>query len=264
MSDTQFAGAARPLDQDGMNAALALLDTGAAELWSVLTVETAGCGYDRLRRPRILFERHKFSAETGGRYDKDYPDISNPQPGGYGDPDSQYQRLAVAVALDRTAALNSASWGIAQIMGFNAAAAGFADAQSMVAAMQESESAQLLSMAHFLKNGKLDGALRRHDWAALAAGYNGPGYAKNQYDTRLASAFQNLSARLPDLQVRAAQMLLTFLGYKPGAIDGYAGAGTLAALRAFCQREQIEAAGSVDETALAALTAAIGRAAPPA
>jgi len=262
--DTQFAGAAKPLDQAGLDAALGLLGTGAAELWSVLTVETAGCGFDRYRRPRILFERHKFSTETGGRYDKDYPDISNPQAGGYGDPDTQYQRLAAAVALERKAALHSASWGIAQIMGFNAAAAGYADVEGMVAAMQESEAAQLLAMAHFLKSSRLDDALRRRDWAGFAAGYNGPGYARNQYDTRLAAAYQGLSGRLPDLQVRTVQMLLTFLGYKPGPIDGFAGAATVGALTAFYQCERIAPRDQIDEAAAAALTRAVQREAAPA
>jgi len=259
-----FAGAANPLDQEGLEKALSLLGTGAAELWAVLKVETAGCGFDSSRRPRILFERHKFSAATGGRYDKDYPDISSPEPGGYGAADSQYERLAAAIALDREAALNSTSWGIAQIMGFNAIAAGYTNVECMVASMQESEGAQLLSMAHFLESSKLGDALRRRDWAAFASGYNGPNYRMNQYDTRLAAAFQSLSARLPDLQVRAAQMQLTVLGYRPGPVDGFSGSATIHALNAFCHCEQIPPRDQIDEVALAALTRAAERGAAPA
>ena len=51
---------------------------------------------------------------------------------------------------DRTAALQSCSWGIGQIMGENFALAGFADVEQMVAAMSASEDQQLVAMANFL------------------------------------------------------------------------------------------------------------------
>ena len=220
---------------------------GAAELWAVLTVETSGCGFTPERRPRILFERHKFSQLTGGRHDADYPDISNPQAGGYGKLDAQYERLERAASLNRDAALQSASWGIGQIMGYNAALAGYPSAQEMVTAMMAAETNQLQAMANFLKNSKLDGALRRRDWAAFAKGYNGANYAINQYDQRLAAAYQKFSAAaLPDLQVRAAQMLLTYLGYQPGALDGMPGKLTRSALAEFQQHEQLPAAPDID------------------
>jgi hypothetical protein len=37
--------------------------------------------------------------------------------------------------------------------------------------------AHLDAMVSFLKANRLDGALRRRDWAAFARGYSGPGYA---------------------------------------------------------------------------------------
>lgn len=249
-----FVGAGLPLDEAGLEGVLAALDTGAAELWSVLTVETAGCGFTAARQPRILFERHKFSQFTGGRYDAGYPDISNPQPGGYGKLDAQYERLERAVALDRDAALKSASWGIGQIMGYNAPLAGYAGAQDMVAAMMASETNQLLAMAGFLKSSKLDAALRQRDWAGFAKGYNGVDYAKNQYDQRLAAAYQKYAGGgLPDLQVRAAQMLLTYLGYAPGAIDGMPGKLTRSALAAFLADQGQPAATAIDASTLALL-----------
>jgi hypothetical protein len=36
-------------------------------------------------------------------------------------------------------------------------------------------------------------ALQSHDWAAFAKGYNGPGYAKNAYDVKLAEAYERFS-----------------------------------------------------------------------
>jgi len=244
---TTFVGAALPLDQSGLDSVLALLDIGAAELWSVLTVETSGCGFGPDRRPRILFERHKFSRETGGMYDAGYPDISNPVAGGYGKLDTQYQRLERAVALNRAAALDSTSWGIGQIMGFNASLAGYADAQHMITAMMASETNQLLAVAHFLQQTHLDGPLRQRDWSAFAKGYNGSDYAQNQYDTRLAKAYEKYAqGAIPDLSVRAAQMVLTYLGYQPGPVDGLKGARTFAALREFQAHKQLAASDPLD------------------
>jgi hypothetical protein len=54
-----------------------------AVLWSVVVVETSGCGFLPDRRPFILFERHIFSRQTGRRFDASHPEISGP-PRGYG------------------------------------------------------------------------------------------------------------------------------------------------------------------------------------
>ena len=184
-----FRGTALPLDEDGMAEVIDRVKSGAAEVWAVLTVETRGCGFLPDRRPMILFERHVFSRETKGRFDPSHPDISNPQPGGYGAGGAnQYDRLQRAIALDRKAALRSASWGIGQLMGFNAEIAGYADVEEMVAAMAMSENRQLLGIAGEITHNRLDRALRSHNWAAFARGYNGPAYAKNRYDTRLSAA----------------------------------------------------------------------------
>lgn len=235
-----FQGKALPLDMAGITAAIQLLQVGVAELVAVGTVETRGFGFLPDRRPVILFERHIFSQRTNQRFDATAPDISNPKPGGYGAGGAaQYDRLARAIALDREAALASASWGLGQVMGFNAQVAGFANVEVMVAAMMDSENAQLLAMAHFINNNaKAVKALRKHDWATFAKIYNGPNYAINKYDIRLASAFQGFQAgAFPDLNVRTAQAFLTYLGFHPGTIDGLMGARTRAALNEFQEKQ---------------------------
>src|ERR1700676_4708349 len=106
---------ATPLSADGLQAAMDALNVDAATMWAMVSVETHGCGFFTSRRPKILFERHKFSKHTGGRYDATAPDVSNPIPGGYGAPgDFQYTRLGKAYDLDPNAALMSASWGLGQ------------------------------------------------------------------------------------------------------------------------------------------------------
>jgi hypothetical protein len=48
-------------------------------------------------------------------------------------------------------------------------------------------------MVNFIKANQLADPLRRHDWAAFARRYNGPGYTANSYDTKLAAAHQRWS-----------------------------------------------------------------------
>ena len=214
-----FIGASLPLSQPGVDVVTKLLNTGAAEVWTVVTVETKGFGFLPDRRPMILFERHIFHKQTGGKFDV-HPDISSTKPGGYLGGAAEYDRLARAVALDRTAALSSSSWGLGQVMGFNFKSAGFESVDKLVAAMVESEDAQLAAMASFLVATGLKASLASRDWAAFAKGYNGPDYMKNQYDVHLAASYAKFSGFLPDLLVRQAQVLLTFLKLDPGGIDG--------------------------------------------
>ncbi len=255
-----FRGTALPLDRTGLDDALAIVDVGAAELWAIIGVETTGCGFLPDRRPKILFERHVFSRLTNGAHDAAHADVSNPVPGGYGVSGApQYDRLAIAVGLDRAAALRSASWGIGQVMGFNAAAAGFAGVELLVAASAASEAAQVRAMVSFLEANALDRPLRAHDWPGFARGYNGPAYAANSYDTRLAAAFQKcLHGGLPDLVVRAAQIHLLYLGFEPGAIDGVMGRFTRAAMNEFQVARKLPTTDAVDDATADALRAAVG------
>lgn len=251
----QFRGKALPLHQEGMTEVVDRLQITVAELWAVLTVETRGCGFLPDRRPMILFERHIFSRETDHQFDSEHPDISNRKAGGYGPGGAaQYDRLHRALALDRRAALRSASWGIGQLMGFNAEISGYGNVEEMVAAMLISENHQLLGMAGEIAHNRLDRALRAHDWAAFARGYNGPEYMKNSYDTRLAAAYQKYTmGPLPDLVVRAAQIYLMYLGFHPGSVDGLAGRFTRSALQEFQEQHGLPVTSNIDETTLLAL-----------
>ena len=255
-----FTGLAAPLSRQGLDGVLDFLGIEAADIWAVLAVETKGCGFLADRRPLILFERHVFHRRTQGRFDDGHPSISASTPGGYLGGAREYLRLEEALALDPAAALESASWGIGQIMGFNAAAAGFADAESMVTAMMEREDAQLTAMAGFLRANGLHAPLARHDWAAFARGYNGPDFAKNQYDSRLAAAFAALSrGPLPDLTVRQTQVLLMFLGIDTGRIDGVLGKRTRSGVAQFNEQQGLPPSDQIDAALIAALTAAVGR-----
>ncbi|HEY3151132.1 MAG TPA: N-acetylmuramidase domain-containing protein [Candidatus Binatia bacterium] len=242
----KFAGNGQPLTRSGLNKALVLLGLGpndAAYIWTVIEVETAGVtqgfGFRVDRRPQILFERHIFRKRTDGRFDREAPDVSG-APGSYGLLAEQYNKLEKAIALCAKArlgiepALDSVSWGMGQVMGFNHAVAGFKSAARMVQAMVRSEDSQLAAMCGFLKANGLAASLVNQDWAGFAKRYNGPSYWQNHYDVKLAEQYQRFaSGSLPNLEMRTAQVALLFLGYAPGKIDGCIGPRTRAAIKNF-------------------------------
>jgi hypothetical protein len=255
----EFVGRSLALSNSGLSKTSQSLAVQAPEIWTVLTVETGARGFLADRRPQILYERHIFHRLTGGKYDDG--DISAPTPGGYGSSGAnQYTRLAHAMTLNRAAALQSASWGLGQIMGMNFAMAGFPDVEAMVQAMSDSEDAQLAAFASFLRAKNLAAPLKAHDWAGFARGYNGSNYAINKYDVKLADKFQTLSSgAMPDFSLRAAQLYLTFCGFNPGGVDGIMGKNTRSAIMNFQTKQGQNPTGVVDDALLASLEkAALG------
>ncbi len=251
-----FAGAATPISQQGLDRATQTVACGAAEIWTVLAVETSGFGYLQDRRPQILFERHIFHQQTGGRFDGQNPFVSSPTSGGYSGGAKEYDRLAQAVALDRQAALASASWGIGQVLGINFVTTGAASVEEMVASAVASEDSQLAAMAGFVRSTGLHKALANHDWTAFARGYNGPTFAKNQYDVLLNQHFQKFAAGpLPDIRVRQAQALLTFLGLDTNGVDGLIGKRTRSAVVQFRTANGLGSSDEIDDGLIAELTA---------
>ena len=259
MSAITFRGPALALSNDGLQKVASALNVGAAELWTLLAVETSGCGFLSDRRPQILFERHIFHRLTDGSFDDGQ--ISDPTPGGYGPRGAaQYDRLALAMTKNTDAALQSASWGIGQIMGMNYDKIGFQSVEQMVAAMVDSEDGQLSAIGAFLRSTGLQLALQTHNWASFARGYNGPNYTVNRYDIKLNAEYQKYSSgALPDLSVRAAQLYLTYLGYHPGSIDGIAGDHTLSALAQWQSDAGIHQTTVIDDDCVTQLCGALSR-----
>lgn len=175
----------------GLQRAAASLNCNLPALLAVLTVEAPRGGFQADGQVSILFERHKFSKLTAGKYDKSHPDISNPKRGGYGPYSAQHGKLQRAVALDRDAALKSASWGKPQILGSNWAEAGAKSLQDFINRMSRSEDDQLELFVNFIKASPARlRALQQRDWATFARLYNGSAYRENQYDVKLAEAYR--------------------------------------------------------------------------
>lgn len=167
-------------------------------VYAISKVESSGSGFGPDGKfPTILFEGHHFSRLTGGAYDRTNPNISYPSwtKQFYSkDQMGERGRLEAAVALNRIAALQSASYGLFQIMGFNFAACGCKDVQDFVNKMCQSEQSQLELFLRFIQSQGLIPLLKAKNWAAFARGYNGPEYKKNSYDVKLAKAFDSAPA----------------------------------------------------------------------
>lgn len=249
-----FKGAARRLVAIDIALVARSIGVGEDEVRAVIEVETAGGGFDKEGRPRMLFEPHVFYRELSDgskRRAAQSSGIAYVKWGMASYPVDSYPRLALAMKIDPTAALRSCSWGLGQVMGFNHKAAGYASVGDMVTDFCDREAAGLEGMIRFIESEGLDDDLQRHDWSSFARGYNGAGYAKHGYHTRLAKAFDRWQ-QVPDVllnplkalpprvgmgsrgvEVKRAQRLLSELGYDPGPIDGWFGDLTHRAAYAF-------------------------------
>lgn len=166
----------------------------------ILALDGPGGFLDGPHLPKILFEAHIFDRYTEGKYRASHPNLSSARwnrklyVGGQG----EYIRLWKAMALDRKAALLSASVGGAQIMGFNHQAAGFPTVEAFWEAMKQSEAAHFKAFAAFITSKKLVSALRAISnvaaaCMAFAKGYNGAGFAANNYHVKIAAAHAKYS-----------------------------------------------------------------------
>jgi len=195
-----FVGAARPLKEDDIRLVAGYLRCHLAALKAVIAVESRDEGFGADGRPIILNEPHIFWRElgAGGKRNKavkaglayrkwgtkPYPKTQA----------SRYRWLEKAMAIEERAALRSCSWGLGQVMGFNHGLCGFTDVQSFVRAMLISEGAQLYAMARFIVSNDLHDNLRERDWSGFARGYNGSGFAKHGYHTKLKNAYEDRPA----------------------------------------------------------------------
>ncbi|MDE5674232.1 MAG: N-acetylmuramidase family protein [Muribaculaceae bacterium] len=85
-------------------------------------------------------------------------------------------------------------WGMFQIGGFNYHKCGCETIEEFVRLMSYSELEQLELFATFITNGGMLGDLRNKNWAGFARKYNGPGYARRGYHTKMAAAYKKYKA----------------------------------------------------------------------
>jgi hypothetical protein len=164
-----------------------------AKLRAVCEVEANGVGIHSTGAVTALYEPHIAYRYTGGAVRNTlvanglaYPKWRRNYP------KSSYPRIdsCAKIAGEEVAALSS-SWGLPQMMGFNHKRCGYDSALEMVQAFAQGEPAQIQAMMDFIaSDSKMFTALHNNDWAGFAKRYNGPGYKKNKYDIKLASAYR--------------------------------------------------------------------------
>lgn len=183
------------------------LGVPVAAVYALNEVESQGCGFFENGKPAILFERHvmyarlrvvRTSADDQEQLQrraedlaKQVPNLVNPKSGGYIGGSSEHQRLAQARQLDDQAALESASWGGFQVMGYHWKRLGYPSVQDFVTAMNRSEADHLEAFVRFIEaDATLHKALKALKWATVAKLYNGADYQRNLYDVKLERAFE--------------------------------------------------------------------------
>ena len=186
------------LSPSALASAAADLGCELAVLRAVIDVESAGRGFLSDGSPKVLFEGHVFWRYTQGRYERSHPTLCYPKwtkahyaRGANADERGfrEIERLAHAISLNRTAAMMSASYGMFQIMGFNFPLCGFTTVRAFYDAMCLSAAEQLEAFCEYIQQIGLADELRDRRWADFARKYNGPSFALNSYDERLALAY---------------------------------------------------------------------------
>lgn len=168
-----------------------------AALLAIAEVESGGRAFANVggrKEPLIRFEGHYFDrlVADGKRGEARSKGLASPTMGAVKNPASQSARwrlLAEAMAIDRSAALQSVSWGIGQVMGSHWKSLGYGSVDSLVVEARSGVAGQVRLMLRFLETNGLIGTIRSHDWAAFARAYNGPRYKVHRYDSRIAAAY---------------------------------------------------------------------------
>lgn len=151
--------------------------------------------------PAIRFEGHYFDRRLTGSAQKQARNegLASPLAGKIRNPSQQAARWALldrACRINRKAALESTSWGLGQVMGAHWQWLGLSSIDDLVGLARRSVAGQIMLMTHFIIRADLVQSLHNRQWQHFAKRYNGPNYAKNQYDLKLEAAWIGWKIRL--------------------------------------------------------------------
>lgn len=277
-----FKGAAKRLTDYDIPRIGHRIGVGEDELHAFMEVEASGSGFDSQGRPKMLFEPHQFYKNLSGKQREQAvkEGLAYPSWGEKPYPKDSYPRLQKAIAINETAALKSASWGLGQILGSNYAMVGYKSPQSMVMSFMEDEANHLDAIVSFLIAADIADDLKAHRWEIVARVYNGPLYAKHDYHGRMKRAYEKWS-KIPDTPwspdmdesfnsrlnqdspvvekgiIETVQELLRRKGYhEVGEIDGIMGNRTRNSILSFQADNNLPLTGVVTDDLLASLVKA--------
>lgn len=168
------------------------IDVGCAI--AVLCVESGGNAFYKDDHAIIRFENHQFWRRWG-KYNPEifeqhfvFSDdqrwkghkyrvsVNDEWERFHGKQEKEWKVLELARSFDDTAALNSISIGLPQVMGFNSKKIGYSTVQKMFSNMNKDVRYQLFALFDFLDNNMIS-ALKDHNFERFAKYYNGPGQA---------------------------------------------------------------------------------------
>lgn len=144
-----------------------------ARLLAFIEVESGGRGFDASGKKLILqFEALVFSKATGiarskdnnWAWDENVVDVQS----------AEWKAFNEAFKIDKVKAMESTSWGLPQIMGFNYKQAGYDSVDAMLDDYKKGELNQVVSLIKFIQNSsKLYKAVLEQDYEEIASIYNG-------------------------------------------------------------------------------------------
>ena len=176
----------------------ALGDSSIKRIKAVAAVESSGSGWFNSGLPKILWERHKFWQWVRNAGSRVISWFANPVAGDYtidannnGINDS-WEKLSLAIGKDPLAALQSISIGKFQVLGRYYRECGYGHPIEMLYACSRSEYAQYCLLRDYIlkvancKDAFLAISSSPNDCRAFAKAYNGAGYEKYDYHTKIA------------------------------------------------------------------------------
>lgn len=249
--------------QDAVKKIAARIKVEPAAMLAVAEVESNGVAFalvDGQPQPLIRWEGHYFDRRLKGaeRELARAKKLASPKAGGIPNPANQAKRWNIverAAQINRQAAMESFSIGVGQVMTSHWEKLGFDSVDEMIKLARRDVAGQIDLMARFIEQFGLADELQRLDFTAFARGYNGAGFRKNAYHTKMAKAYRRYSGDFPVSKakgmlrmgakgagVRQLQRLLERAGYAV-KVDGDFGASTRDAVRAFQRGHNVEVDG---------------------
>lgn len=172
-----------------------------AQMKAVAAVEAPRGGWDRTGLLTCLYERHYLWRRIALKV----PFLSDPAPGGYtvdidddGINDSWEKLADAACRFGAAKAFECASFGKFQIMGAWWQKLGYKSALDFVWQLSRSEAAHYEALCRYIERFGLKVAFRAISsdpvmCRPFAKGYNGSGYAKYSYDSKIAAAHRRFA-----------------------------------------------------------------------
>lgn len=196
--------ASRFLSEHDLLKAAERLGIELAAIKAVNEVESLGSGFLN-QFPKILFERHVFWERLTVHgldpesFSAGNEDILRKKYGGYQGGIKERIRLERAKSIHEQSALESASWGMFQIMGYHWKALDYNSIGDFTQRMMLNETEQLEAFVRFIQHNQLDKYLRLStgqtrlqlkNFERFARRYNGPAYLRNRYHLRMLAAYK--------------------------------------------------------------------------